>query len=66
MRLIIEQGEGSTGMVPHPNAGHSHYEIFKELRDDPIKHPLDCYPVVNNPITEKYKHLNIYKVTVVQ
>lgn len=66
MTLIIEQGEGSTGMVPIPNLGQSHYEIFKELRDDSIKHPLDCYPVVNNPVTEKYKDLTIYKVTVVQ
>jgi hypothetical protein len=59
LNIIIEQGEGSTGDVSIPNTIQSHYDVFKELYD---KHPLDCYPVVENPITDNFKTEKIYKV----
>src|SRR5882762_1348340 len=58
MTIIIEQGEGSTGESVK-NTVQSHYQVFKELYDE---HPLICYPVVENPVTENFKSEPIYNV----
>ena len=58
MTIIIEQGEGSTGESVK-NTIQSHYQVFKELYDE---HPLICYPVVENPVTENFKNEPIYNV----
>jgi len=60
MTIIIEQGEGSTGQSIK-NTVQSHYQVFKELYDE---HPLICYPIVENPVTENFKDETIYKVMV--
>ena len=57
MTIIIEQGEGSTGESVK-NTVQSHYQVFKELYDD----PLICYPVVESPVTESFKGETIYNV----
>ncbi|KAF9070234.1 ferritin-like-domain-containing protein [Rhodocollybia butyracea] len=63
LTLVIEQGEGSTG-VSVKDTIQTHYEVFSELRDDEEKHPLDCYPVVENPETYKFENSDpkIHKV----
>lgn len=50
---MIEQGEGATG-VSVKNTIQSHWQVFVELRDEVDKHPLVCYPVVENPITSDF------------
>jgi hypothetical protein len=57
MTIIIEQGEGSNGESVK-NTVQSHYQVFKELYDD----PLICYPAVENPVTESFKGETIYNV----
>lgn len=66
LTIVIEQGEGATG-ESIKNTVQSHYEVFKELRDDVDKHPLVCYPVVENPITSDYKEdaPKVYKVGII-
>jgi hypothetical protein len=60
MTIIIEQGEGSTGESVK-NTVQSHYQVFKELYEE---HPLICYPVVENPVTESFKGEKIYKARI--
>ena len=56
LKLVIEQGEGAIEGVGGGAAGQqSHYEIFKELHDDDVKHPLNCWPVVENPKTADFE-----------
>jgi len=62
LKLVIEQGEGAIEGVG--GGAKSHYEIFKELRDDNVKHPLNCSHVVENPKTAEFetKAPKIHKV----
>ena len=61
LKLVIEQGEGAIEGV---GGAPSHYEIFKELHDDDVKHPLNCWPVTENPKTADFetKAPKIHKV----
>lgn len=44
----------------------SHWLTFRDLRDDPVKYPLDCYPVVENPVTRDYiLNLAVYPVRII-
>lgn len=51
MKLIIDQGEGSSG-------ADGHYQIFQRLRDAGVPH----HNVVENPETESFRDKPFYKV----
>lgn len=58
LKLIVEQGEGLSD-----GGEGSHYRKFTEMLETSIKTPIDCYPVVHNPVTAKYAgQKNIHKV----
>lgn len=57
--VIILQGEGATG-EPITSGIQSHYQVFKELYEE---HPLDCFDVVKNIVTDDYREETFYGVS---
>jgi hypothetical protein len=60
LNVVIDQGEGNMNR-PVQNTVQTHYQVFTELQDQ-TKHPLVCYPVLENPKTSKFSNTDIYKV----
>ncbi|KAI0684995.1 ferritin-like-domain-containing protein [Cytidiella melzeri] len=60
LHIIITQGEGATG-EDISSGIWSHYQVFKTLHD---QHELDCYNIVENPVTSEFEGLKIHPVMV--